>query len=204
MINQRGIIGPARAVGFVGRQAHAGGRIVPAHHHATHASQLVNRVKHDGALAPEEQATFYSDWIYSAVRLSTLLPGLQTPATLAAALGVPLGEINRVTEFLVRAGLLRLESGKYATGPLATHLAGNSPWIKSHHSNWRLKAIERLRLSDEDSLHYSAPMTMSRSDIKKIKELLVTTINRADEILEPSESEVLVCLNIDWFKLSKE
>lgn len=171
---------------------------------SAHASQLVNRVKHDMALSPEEQATFYSDWIYSAVRLSTLLPGLHTPAALAKSLDVPLSEIARVTEFLVRAQLLRQESGKYATGPLSTHLPGNSPWIKSHHTNWRLKAIERLRLADEDSLHYSAPMTLSLRDMKKIKELLVAAINQTDEILKPSPSEALVCLNIDWFKISTE
>lgn len=168
------------------------------------ANQLVNRVKHDAQLTPEQQATFYSDWLYSACRLSTLLPKMQTLDQLADYLGVSKARLKEVTDFLVESGMLKLEGGRFAVGPLATHLDGKSPWIKSHHTNWRQKALERLSFPNESSLHYSAPMTLSRVDMKKIKELLIKSINEVDEILEPSPSETLVCLNIDWFEVNAE
>lgn len=168
------------------------------------ANQLVNRVKHDARLTSEQQATFYSDWLYSACRLSTLLPNMQTLDQLSAYLRVSKVRLKDVTDFLVDAGMLKLEGGRFEIGPLATHLDGRSPWIKSHHTNWRQKALERLSFPDEASLHYSAPMTLSLEDMKKVKEILIKSINDVDEVLEPSPSETLVCLNIDWFKINSE
>lgn len=162
-------------------------------------SDLSERVQYQTKISPEDQATFYSDWIYSASRLSTLIPGLDQLDTLSSHLGLPVQELKTVTDFLVKIGMLKLENGKLRTGPLSTHLPKRSPWIKSHHTNWRLKAVESLTARDERALHYTAPMTVSFDDMSKISEILIKSINKIDKIIEPSPSEALVCLCIDWF-----
>lgn len=42
---------------------------------------------------------------------------------------------------------------------------------------------------------------LSKADSDRIREFLIEAINRVDAILEPSPSEDLMCLNIDWFRV---
>lgn len=165
------------------------------------ASELVNRVKHDTTISEENQAIYYSDWIYSVIRLSTFLPHLKTVDALADCYRIPIGKVKSVVEFLLQNGLLQLERGELKPGFNSTHLDSQSPWIKAHHSNWRHKALHDISVAGTESLHYSAPMTLSLADAEKVRELLVSSINRVDEILEPSPSEKLYCLCLDWFQV---
>ena len=163
------------------------------------SEELVNRLQHEVRLTEEQRATFYSDWIYSAVRLATLLPNINSVAKIAAYYSLPEKKTKEIVDFLLQCGLLKQEKGELRIGPLSTHLDGKSPWIKAHHSNWRQQALNKISEGDASALHYSAPMTMSFADAEKIRELLIEAINNVDKILEPSPSEKLVCLNIDWF-----
>lgn len=165
------------------------------------ANLVTNRVDREVKLTSEQQATFYSDWVYSACRLATLLPGRNSAEALSEYLGITPIQLKRVTDFLVQNGMLKLENGKFEIGPLTTHLDADSPWIKSHHTNWRQKALERLSDSSSEALHYSAVSTLSHEDMAKIKEILLQSLKSVDEVIKPSPSETLVCLNIDWFEV---
>ncbi len=165
------------------------------------SQDLANRVLHDTQISEEKRATYYSDWIYSAIRLSTLLPGLKTIEALAEHYHLPLVKVKTVVDFLLTAELLKLEKGELSIGVRSTHLNAQSPWIKSHHANWRQKALQDISGGSLQALHYSAPLTISKSDSEKIREIMVKAINAVDEIMEPSESEELHCLTIDWFQV---
>ena len=165
------------------------------------SEQLVNRVRHESKISEEHRARYYSDWAVLAIHLATLLPKLKTVEALAERFHLPDEKIRTITDFLIEAGLLKLNKGEFSYQRQSTHLEGTSPWIKAHHSNWRQKAIEDVSFSLPSSLHYSAPLTISKKDAEKIREILIQTINSVDEILGPSESEELFCLNIDWFRV---
>lgn len=165
------------------------------------SEKLANRVKHETKISEEQRAVFYSDWVYSAVRLSTQLSNLKTVESLAEHFALPVAKVREVIEFLLIAKILKLECGELSWGATSTHLEASSPWIKSHHANWRQKAIEEISHSNSKSLHYSAPMTLSKSDAARVREVLIQSINAVDEILTPSPSEELHCLNIDWFSV---
>lgn len=165
------------------------------------SQELVNRVQHDTEISEEKRAIYYSDWIYSAVRLSTALPELKTAEAIAQRYNLPLSKVKEVVDFLIKADLLKLEKGQLSLGVQSTHLKAKSPWIKSHHANWRQKALQDISSGAPESLHYSAPLTISKKDAETIREILVKTINAVDEVLAPSESEELYALNIDWFQI---
>lgn len=165
------------------------------------SQELVNRIQHDTEISEEKRATYYSDWIYSAVRLSTALPDLKTTEAIAQRYNLPHTKIKEVVDFLLSADLLKLEKGQLSLGIQSTHLKAQSPWIKSHHANWRQKALQDISSGNPQSLHYSAPLTISKKDAEKIREILVKTINSVDEVLGPSESEELYAFNIDWFHI---
>lgn len=163
---------------------------------------LVNRVAHQARLTDEQRAVFYSDWLYSAVRLSTLIPGRESVEKLAAHFHLPEGKVREVVDVLLASGLIVHDKRGLRIGPLSTHLEATSPLVKSHHANWRQKALAAMSNGDAQALHYSAPMTLSRADAERVREILIDAINRIDKIVEPSPSEELMCVNFDWFRVT--
>ena len=57
-----------------------------------------------------------------------------------------------------------------------------------------------MDLNNSRDLFYSSPMSLGRKDAEKIREVLVQAVERAVGIMRPSPSEVVRCLNIDWFE----
>lgn len=168
------------------------------------SQQLKNRLIQRASISPEFQQRYYSDWIYSASRLATLIPEVNTLHTISQFLDVPEANLKKILSFLVEANLLTLENGKYNAGNASTFIEGESPLIKMHHTNWRMKAMEQMTMASSRSLHYTSPMTLSTEDFIQIREMLMETINSIKKRLDPSPSEEMVCLNIDWFPVRKK
>jgi hypothetical protein len=61
--------------------------------------------------------------------------------------------------------------------------------------------MEHYPALKERELAFSSPMTLSKTDFSKVKDLLLNSIAKTHEILGPSQNEVLACLNIDWFEI---
>lgn len=69
--------------------------------------------------------------------------------------------------------------------------------------NWREKSIEALNREGHAKLHYTAPMTLSKADAELVREMIVKLLESIDKVIEPSPSEELRCLNIDWFEVTR-
>lgn len=165
------------------------------------SSELATRLQSQKNLTEEKRAVFYSDWIYSAIRQLTAIREYQSPAKISEYLHLPQKRTREVLDFLVSAGLCVEERGVFKIGPSSTHLESDSPWVKSHHINWRVKAIQQLNQEEAAKLHYSCPLTISKADAIKVREQIVQLLESVDKVIEPSSSEELRCLNIDWFKI---
>lgn len=164
---------------------------------------LENRLQAETKLSEEKRAIFYSNWSYSAVRQMTSIKGFDTPESIAEYLNLNKKQTSQIIEFLISSGLCIENNKKLRVGPRSTHLESSSPWASVHHMNWRQKAIQSFTTSDEAKLMYTAPMTLSRKDAAKIREIFVQVLQQIDSIVDPSQSEELHCLNIDWFKIGK-
>lgn len=152
-------------------------------------------------LSDEKRAIFYSDWTYAAVRQLTALPEYQTMDAMAERLGLSLRQVKGIVDFLLSAGLCKEERGRLAIGPSRTHLEASSPWVRVHHTNWRQKAIQQMKQEEEAQLHYTSPMTLAKADAVRIREMIIQFLEKVDQVMDPSPSEELHCLNIDWFKV---
>lgn len=167
------------------------------------ATQLVNRLQSEKKLSEEKRAIFYSDWTYSAVRQLTAINGFHHLDIIADYLDLSKKQTKNILEFLLTSGLCKEERGKILIGPSSTHLEAHSPWVRSHHINWRNKAIEKMNQEEDAQLHYTAPLTISKADALKLRGMIVQFLEQMDKVIEPSPSEELRCLNIDWFKIGK-
>jgi hypothetical protein len=72
--------------------------------------------------------------------------------------------------------------------------------VVKHHQNWRIKGFQSMELRREEDLFYTQSMVMSREAAEKIRLMLPGIIEGIHGIGGPSDSEVVRCLNIDWFE----
>lgn len=162
------------------------------------ANQLVNRIQRNKILSEEDKALFYSNWYYSGIRLLTSLKGKHTQKNIAEFYNLPIDLVEDVLKFLEERDLCLLKDGKYFIGPAITHLDANSPFISSHHRNWRLKSMEKHAKLGPTELSFSAPLTISKEDAMKVRILLLEFIEDLSERVKVSESEEIMNINIDW------
>lgn len=163
---------------------------------------LETRLPAEGRIGDAEAATFYSDWAYSAVRQLSFLPGTQALDAMADRLRLPREKVQEVLNFLLETGLCVEKKGRIQPGPKHTHLPATSRWISRHHANWRLMAMEKHPiLSRGSELAYSSPVTLSRRDVLRVRELLAELCEDVRSVVDRSKPEALYCLNLDWFEV---
>jgi uncharacterized protein (TIGR02147 family) len=164
------------------------------------SQDLKTRLVQDKSLSETDKAQFYSDWIYSGVRLGSALDGLNTTSNLATRFQLPEKKVAEVLDFLVRTGLAVEENGAIKMGPQRIHLESNSPYVKSRQMSWRLKGFERMSKKQADELFYTAPMCLNKKSVAEFKEILTNAIEKINEKVIAEKPDDLMCLNIDFFR----
>lgn len=165
------------------------------------ALNLSDRLEMKNTLSESDQATFYSSWIYAALRLLSAIPAFQNRAAMAEELKLSQAKVNKHLEFLIGRGLCVEKDGKILYGEIKTYVAQDSPFVVRHHMNWRTKVMEHYDRLQSDELAFTKPVVIAESDFAKIREELVRWIEKFNQIAEPSPSERLCCLNIDWVRI---
>lgn len=164
---------------------------------------LTQRLQEHRRLTDYEQSVFYSSWLYSALRLFSSVGSGQTADAMAAKFSLPRGEVIRLLNFLKEAQLVSEENGIYRMGTQHTHLEFGSPFMSRHHSNWRMKAIQRSEDLGGEEMMFTSPISLSHEDFRKIREELVSLIKATSKIVKESPAEDVACLNLDLFWLRK-
>ena len=81
----------------------------------------------------------------------------------------------------------------------STHIPADSPLVKNHHLNWRLKSFDFVRQVSKEELAFTAPFSVSKKDFAVIKTKILDMIQDITKIVKESEPEVVACLNFDQF-----
>jgi len=163
---------------------------------------LRNRVDIKENLQQADQIKYYSSWQYAGIHMAVTLDRINSKNDLIEHFKIPAHRISEILDFLESCQLINNTNGKYTTGKKRIFLGSNSPLISKHHTNWRIKAIESLELVDDTSLHLSTVLTMSKSDLEKVREEILKGIENARELVkQTTKEEEIVCLNVDLFHL---
>lgn len=165
---------------------------------------LKHRLEVKNQLSETDRAFYYSSWIYSMIRLLTAIPRFQTIESLAKELQLPSTRINTALEFLLSRGLCIEENNKIKYGSIPTYLEASSPLASRHHLNWRQKSQEKFEQIRSEDLAITLPCVLSEEDAQKIREKIVQMIEEVKKTYEPSPSEELYILNVDWIKLNRQ
>jgi len=164
-------------------------------------AQLKNRVEAKTQLNSEAQSTYFSSWIYSAIHVLTTIPEFQNRERIATHLQLPLSVVDEVLKFLVSVQLVINEKGRLKPGIARMHLPHDSPVISKHHINWRLQSVRDLELRNDESLHYSSCVSLSKKDAAAIRKQLLSSIESIKAKVKESSEEVLYSFCLDLFEI---
>lgn len=165
-------------------------------------NKLSERFKNYHEISEEQRATFYSAWYYVAAWVTTSINNGQTLEQVAERFHFTRNKAEEIMNFLVQCGVCEYKKGKYSLGKAHIHISNESSFVVKHHTNWRHKAMQRMDFREASELFFTAPMTVSAKNIEVLREklnLLVKDI--VSTVTDPdTNSEEIVCLNIDFFK----
>lgn len=161
------------------------------------------RINKDVVISDEIRSIYYSDWIYAAVHILTSIDDFQTVSSISKKLNYPSDKIVKTLDFLIQSGLVKKQNSVYQYHSGNLHLESDSPYIKNHHTNWRLKSIEDVSRGTAKSLHYSSVISCSEKDFQRIQDLMVDTVKKIREIVKNSKDEKIFCYTLDGFSVSE-
>lgn len=163
------------------------------------AMKVEKRIQIEKKLKTEEQAVFYSNWLYSAVHLLTTLDEKMTFEKICKRLDLPAAKARQIVDFLVSIQLIVPEGSHYKAGVRSTHIDRSSPFLLQHHTNWRLKAIDRAENLSEEELMYTANFSVDAKDFNRLREELMLVIQKFMAVVKDSPAEEIAQFNIDLF-----
>ncbi len=172
--------------------------------------KLKNRLEAKDEIDKLDQQTYYSSWHYLAVHALVSTDKYHTPQAIAERLRISTSKAREIVEFLLSAGIIEKSNNQYEIGSRDIHLSSDSPMISKHHTNWRMKAISSLDAAteneeeDDDSfedMHYSGIISVTSDDAKKIKDILIKSIQTSRKIIGDSDTDEIFCYTLDMFKI---
>lgn len=162
--------------------------------------KLTTRVGEHHELTDQQRAIFYSSWIYVAIFVATAIHDGQSLDEIADRFKLSRNQAEDYLSFLVQTGICEKQKDHYTMGKAVIYVPNNSPFVIKHHTNWRIRAMQKMDSREEAELFFTSPMSLAKKDIEKIREVLAKAIQNSLEICKNSPAEEVVCLNIDFFR----
>ena len=162
---------------------------------------LKTRVVNEAEIPAQHKSKYYSSWIYGAIRVALTVPQLRRKEALARKFSLSENRLTDALQFLEEAGLIEKKGDLYFPTALSLHLGNESDLVTRHHTNWRLRALDSISESSLDDVHFSSVVSLSHSDVQKLKALLANFIQKSQELIRPSPEEVVYSLCADFFAL---
>lgn len=162
----------------------------------------LKKVLHQSTEVSENaKAVFYSDWVYSALRILCAIDSDLSAQQFADKLDLSTERVSEAIRFLLENGLLERTKDGLRVRMKSTHLEASSPLIKSRQLSWRIKAAEYME-SDTEQFFYTGPCSISHEDYEEFRNELVQLIKSFSERVSRTKAQRLACLNIDFFRLT--
>lgn len=165
------------------------------------AENFSKRFSEVETLNHEMEFHYYSAWYFAAIHVLIGMGGFQTIESVSQRLGIAPAITADTLSKLAAMGLARVEGKNWKRTPGHLHLSKDRPMISAHHGNWRNQAVQDSRDQNSDGMHYTLVQSHSFEDFDRIKQVLLSSIDKAREIMRPSENEEMTCLSLDFFRV---
>jgi uncharacterized protein (TIGR02147 family) len=147
-----------------------------------------------------DRALYYSHWRYAAVHMLCSIEQFQTAPAIAKKLGLDIGLVDKTLHELAASGVIQEQAGIWHPVHWNVHADKESAELWHHLFNWRQKALENYKTSDE-GVHYTGVHSLSKADYQKLRQMVLDFIAQSNALVKPSKEEELACVNLDFFQL---
>ena len=163
--------------------------------------EISERVVKNKTMLKEDRVTYFSSSYYALIHMALTISDFQGDfETLSNKFNINKATVEKVIDFLLGKGLIVYKNNRYQTGPVRIHLEKSSPLITQHHTNTRVETIKALAREDKGSLHYSGVFAMKESDARAVRKILLSSIEKSDQVIQNSKDEKLYILGMDFFE----
>lgn len=165
--------------------------------------EVKSRIAVTHEISFEDQMRYYQSWFQTAVHMCTLVPRLRTPAAMSEYLYVPIETIKQTLETLLQLGVVTQKNGQFSSTQKRMHISEKNIALKTHHANWRHRALNALDFNNEEALHYSSVMSISKSAMTEIKQILLKAIESSEPVIKEAKDEGVFALTMDLFEVNR-
>lgn len=164
------------------------------------AKKLESRMKKETELDETAKTTYYSNWVYCALRVLSDIPDLNTIELLSERLMIPKNQLLKFVDFLTKHKLVLSKNGNLTMGPSHIYLPPSDPLALLHHQNWRTLGFQKMQIRNEDNFFSSGQYSLSKELAFQIRKELPDMVESVIKRVKPSKSETTRCLNIDFYE----
>lgn len=162
-----------------------------------------HRIGESSELSDDDKIRYYSDWRYVAVWLATSIEELRDVQSISEHLDIQRNIVQDILDFLISKGLCRKTENGVVMELKKIHIPASSPLVVNHHLNWRMKSLAFVQNVKKQELAFTSPLSISREDFEKVRGMVLKLIEDISEVVEKTEPEIIACLNIDHFMITK-
>ena len=162
---------------------------------------IKDRIPESTQIRPEDQAIYYSAWYYQAIHAMVSVPRYRDIETIARTLEISTSLVRDSIIFMERSGIIKSAGGRWVAGEMHLHLEKTSPFIRQHHTNWRLRSIQSLDKPSESHVRYSGVFSLSEDDAARIREKLLLHLKDYVGIVRASAEERVYSLCFDFIEV---
>ena len=163
--------------------------------------KVEERVASEKRAQVDESTLYYcSDWLPSCLHLATSSDRFQTRAALAKRFEIAEDLVDFHLRELEKHGFVAFEGGRWKFVGRSIHFPKSSPLDLQFQTSRRLLGMNSLSRRNTDDLHYSAILGTDAETFRAVKERLLETIEELHRTVEPSPSEDVYTVSLDFFR----
>lgn len=162
---------------------------------------IQERTQRQSHVTDNLELQYFSTWISCALQFLTMVPEFQNINSLAERLSLNKKIVAEYLTQLEKVGLVETKHGKWMNKSSNFHIPKESVLVQLHHQNWRARAMLDAQNPSTDHVHFTGVYSLSVSDLNRIKEMLLSFVADANEIVGPSECEETIALTCDLFRV---
>lgn len=163
--------------------------------------KLSDRFKEAGQITQGQEIEYYSTWYLPVIHTMVSVPKLRKPEAIAKALNLELNVVEKALNSLKAIGLVEELREGWTNTARSIHLKSDSPLNFAFHSNIRQMAARDIQKNEPgQSIHYSAIHSLSERDFDRLKEMMISLIERSRSLVADSKEETAIVFGLDFFR----
>lgn len=169
--------------------------------HLKQRKELEEHIQPSKVVSENDQAKFYSHWIFSAIHVAVSVPKYQTRDSLLKLFSMAPTVLDESLSFLIKLGVIQKEKDRFVPGSNHIHVGKDSPNSIRHHINLRLNSLEKIASTTDTDLRFSSFVSLSLDDCEEIRKILLKSLQNSMEVIKKSKEETMYGFNFDFYKI---